>query len=254
MSSTPELQYRKWLPYWAVFQADMHQTIHTWAYRSWLVISLMVLAGFFTYKVGAYKEAGIIQPGSAFMLQTMRYTILGCFTLVVVLTAGCISSERGTLADSVLSRGISRYQYFLGKLHARIVTVLGTFLFLGIATIIGCRFFLHEDLSMLGSAVALTAICALLVTIVSCCVTVSAIFNSTAISIVSVWLLLLGVTLGLSYYPHVHLSPEVTLQALPHMIQGEYDPKNLLRLFAWAFGISGGVSLVGMGWFARRDI
>lgn len=252
--SVKEIEYRRWLPYWAVFQADMHQTIHTWAYRVWLVASLIVLAGFFTYKVGVYKEAGIIQPGSAFMLDAMRYTVLGCFTLVVVLTAGCISSERGSLADSVLSRGISRYQYFLGKLHARLATVLGTFLFLGIATILGCRFFLHEDLSISGSIIALIAICALLVTVVSCCVTVSAIFNSTAASIIIVWVLLFGVTIGLSYFPHVHLSPEVTLVALPHMIKGEYDIKNLGQLFLWAFGISGAISLIGMGWFAQRDI
>lgn len=252
--SVKEIEYRKWLPYWAVFQADMHQTIHTWTYRAWLAASLMVLAGFFTYKVGVYKEAGIIQPGSAFMLQAMRYTVLGCFTLVVVLTAGCISSERGTLADSVLSRGISRYQYFLGKLHARLTTVLGTFLFLGTATILGCRLFLHEDLSITGSMIALVVICALLVTVVTSCVTVSAIFNSTAVSILTVWTLLFGVSLGLSYFPHVHLSPEVTLQTLPHMIKGEYDIKNLGQLFLWAVGISGGISLVGMGWFAHRDI
>lgn len=75
-----------------------------------------------------------------FLLQSLRWTILGSMTLVVVLTTGCISSERGTLADSVLSRGISRYQYFLGKWHARLVTVIGTFLLLGSITIIGCIF------------------------------------------------------------------------------------------------------------------
>lgn len=133
-------QYRKWLPYWAVFQTDMQQTVHTWIYRLWLLASVLILAGFFTYRFGVYKETGIIQHGSLFFLQSLRWTILGSMTLVVVLTTGCISSERGTLADSVLSRGISRYQYFLGKWHARLVTVIGTFLLLGSITIIGCIF------------------------------------------------------------------------------------------------------------------
>ena len=53
---------------------------------------------------------------------------------------GSISSERGTLADSVLSRGISRYQYFLGKWHARLATVLGTFLVLGVVVLVGSFF------------------------------------------------------------------------------------------------------------------
>ena len=175
-------------------------------------------------------------------------------TLVVVLTTGCISSERGTLADSVLSRGISRYQYFLGKWHARLVTVIGTFLLLGSITIIGCIFFLHEDLSLKGCLIALAAICALLFTVVTCCVTVSAIINSTVLGIITVWVLLYGVTLGLSYFPSVHLSPEVTMQALPHMVKGEYDIQALGRLFIWTLGISLGISSFGMLWFARRDI
>ena len=46
---------------------------------------------------------------------------LGLYGTIVVLTAGSISAERGTVADSVLSRGISRYQYFMGKWHARLL-------------------------------------------------------------------------------------------------------------------------------------
>ena len=247
-------QYRKWLPYWAVFQTDMQQTVHTWIYRLWLLASILILAGFFTYRFGVYKETGIIQHGSLFFLQSLRWTILGSMTLVFVLTTGCISSERGTLADSVLSRGISRYQYFLGKWHARLVTVIGTFLLLGSITILGCIFFLHEDLSFKGCVIALIAICALLFTVVTCCVTVSAIINSTVLGIITVWVLLYGVTLGLSYFPSVHLSPEVTMQALPHMVKGEYDIQALGRLLIWTLGISLGISSFGMLWFARRDI
>ena len=51
------------------------------------------------------------------------------------------------MADSVLSRGISRYQYFLGKWHARLVTMLGTFFVLGLLMLTSALFLLHEDLS-----------------------------------------------------------------------------------------------------------
>ena len=68
--------------------------------------------------------------------------MLGSVTLIVVLTAGAISADRGTVADSVLSRGISRYQYFLGKWHARLAAVLGTYLALGVTALVSSLFLL----------------------------------------------------------------------------------------------------------------
>ena len=59
------------------------------------------------------------------------------------------------MADSVLSRGISRYQYFLGKWHARMATVLGTYFVLSLLAMAGSLIFVHEDVTPDGSLVAL---------------------------------------------------------------------------------------------------
>src|SRR3954463_3667173 len=95
----------------------------------------------------------------------LRWTILGSIALIVVLTAGSISGERGTMADSILSRGISRYQYFLGKLHARLVAVLGTFFILGLISLIASNLLLHEDLTLIGGLVALATVAIILAAI-----------------------------------------------------------------------------------------
>src|SRR5262245_18164581 len=117
----------RWLPYWAVFQADMHQTVRSWVYRIWMLVSVLAAVGYLLYRFGLAHEAGIVQPASVLMGDLLGWTLLGSVTLIVVLTASSISSERGTMADSVLSRGISRHQYFLGKWHSRLATVLATF-------------------------------------------------------------------------------------------------------------------------------
>src|SRR5262249_6830260 len=64
----------------------------------------------------------------------------------------------GTMADSILSRGISRYQYFLAKLHARLVSVIGTFFLLGVLMLVGIFFFLQYDLSLVGCLIALLSV------------------------------------------------------------------------------------------------
>src|SRR5262249_12226119 len=119
------VRINRWLPYWAVFQADVRQTLRSWVYRTWVLMSVLAAVGYLLYRVGVYREAGIIQPASVLVSDLLRWTVIGSVTLIIVLTVGSIASERGTLADSVLSRGISRYQYFMGKWHARLATVLG---------------------------------------------------------------------------------------------------------------------------------
>src|SRR5204862_4315334 len=131
-------------------------------------------AGFLLYNLGPYHTTGLVFPTSDYMNVLLRWTVLGSAGIIVALTAGAISSERGTMADSVLSRGISRYQYFLGKWHARLATVLGTFFVTGLFGLVGSYFFLHEDLSPGGSLMALVTIMALLATVTTCGVTVSA--------------------------------------------------------------------------------
>ena len=55
----------RWLPYWAVLQADMHQTLRSWVYRFWVLLSVLATVGYLLYRFGIYREAGIVQTGVA---------------------------------------------------------------------------------------------------------------------------------------------------------------------------------------------
>src|SRR5260370_38491246 len=118
------VRINRWLPYWAVFQADVHQTLRSWVYRTWVLMSLLAAVGYLLYRVGVYREAGIMQPASVLISDLLRWTVVGSVTLIIVLTVGSISSERGTMAGSLLSRAISRYQNFSCKWHGRLQPVL----------------------------------------------------------------------------------------------------------------------------------
>ncbi len=43
---------KRWLPYWAVFQADARQTVHSWVYRAWVLVSVLSAVGYLLYRVG----------------------------------------------------------------------------------------------------------------------------------------------------------------------------------------------------------
>jgi len=248
------IRYSRLLPYWAVFQADVQQTLRSWIYRVWVLVTVLATAGYLLYRLGPYREAGIIAPASEYVSHLLRWTMLVSVTLIVVLTAGTISSERGSMADSVLSRGISRYQYFLGKWHARLVTVVGTFLAMGAAALVATYFLLHEDLSLTGSAAALLMVAALLAAVSSWGVAVSAVSNSTVVGIAVVWIAVYGGGVVLSILPSSVPSPTGLLRILPHVLHGEFSWNAVGRLAGWSGAASGVAALIGLGYFARRDV
>ena len=245
---------KRLLPYWAVFQVDLRQTLRSWTYRTWVLAWVLAAVGYLLYRTGIQHEAGIIQEASRTISDVLRWTIVGSVTLIVVLTAGSISGERGTMADSILSRGISRYQYFLAKWHARLVGVLGTFFLMGAATLTASYFLLYEDLSPVGSLVALGMIASLLTLVITCGVTVSALCHSTLLGIAVLWLILYGAGVALSIMPASGFSPQLILERMPNVLRGLYSVPDLIRLTSWAAAVSVGVATFGLVVFARKDV
>jgi ABC-2 type transport system permease protein len=249
------LKINRFLPYWAVFQADVRQTLRSWVYRAWVLLCLLAAVGYLIYRFGAYREAGMLHPATHLMSDLLRWAVFGSITLIIVLTAGSITSERGTLADSILSRGISRYQYFLGKWHARLATMLGTFFAFGLVMLVGSLCLLHdENLSLIGCVVALGTVGALLATVITCGVTISAICNSTILGIAILWLVVYGAGFFLSLLPASYPSPDRALQSLPNILHNAYDTQLVNRVVVGALVASGLTALVGMVCFSRRDV
>src|SRR5260370_26334809 len=158
------------------------------------------------------------------------------------------------MADFVLGRGISRYQYFLGKWHARLATVLGTFLLVGLTAVLCSFFLLHEDLSFGGSLVALLTVAAFLGVVISGGVSASAVFNSTVLGIAVLWITLYGAGFALSLLPAHYPSPYRAISNLPVILRGQYSVYPLGRLIGWSALLSCGLAIVGLGYFSRRDV
>jgi ABC-2 type transport system permease protein len=252
---TAKVKINRFLPYWAVFQADLKQTLHSWIYRAWVVLSFGATLGYLLYRFGAKQVGGFVQPAPEMVGDILHWVVFGSITLIIVLTAGAICAERGTMADAVLSRGISRYQYFLGKLHARLLLVLGTYLAMCVVALAGGFLLLHSDaLTLHGSLVAILTVAAVLVIVVTGGVSVSAVSNNTVVSIAIVWLTLYGVAFALSLLPAHYPSPDRALERLPDILRGYYDLRRVNEFMLACLGVSFTISVVGMVLFSRRDV
>lgn len=242
------------LPYWAVFQTDLRQIMRNWVYRVWVLAALLAAFGYLVYRMGVHREAGLIQHASVVMSELLRWIVLGSVALIAALAVGSIAAERGTLADSVLSRGISRYQYFMAKWHARLFAVIGTFVGIGAVLELGSYFVLHENLSLRGSLMALAVISMLFTVVVTAGVALSAYINSPIVGMSVLWLVLYGAGVLMELLPKRYPTPDRILCQLPSILIGDFETSAMNELFVATMGISLVVGAIGLIGFGRRDV
>ncbi|HSQ56680.1 MAG TPA: ABC transporter permease [Gemmata sp.] len=261
MDATPPvvtLRFNRFLPYWAVLQTDLRQTLRSWVYRLWVLMTVTAAVGFLLYRVGLHKEAGIVQSAAVQCGDLFRILVVGSLALVVVLAVSAISAERGTVADSVLSRGISRHQYFLAKWHARLAVVLATFAVLAGAVLIAGYFLFKDDaesdLSLVGGLAAIVAVAAVLAVIVSWGVVIGALTNGTVLGITVFWLVLYGAGFLLTLVPEPWPSPDRELGRMKYILRGEFNAVLLGNLVVSSLVLSSAAAVVGLIGFTRRDV
>jgi ABC-2 type transport system permease protein len=253
-TASAQSRYIRWLPYWAVLQTDLRQTVRGWVWRTWVLASLASAVGYLLYRIGVYREAGIVQRASLLVGDLLRWTLFGSGLLVVVLTVGGVSAERGTLADSVLSRGISRYQYFLAKLHSRLFSVVVTFCVMTGGVLLASHFMMQADVSWDGSLVALAVLASIMTVVVTCGVAVGALTTNPVFGISLLWVVLWACGFLLSFLPKAYPTPDRVLTRLPQILQGVYDVDALGRMAAIGLAAAAVVALFGMIGFSRSDV
>lgn len=253
-SITVRVKYYRLLPYLAVLQTDLRQTPRNWVWRTWVFASLAAAALYLTHRFAIYREVKIVETVDKVIANLLHWSGLGTVTLIVAFTSGAIATERGTLADSILCRGISRYQYFLAKLHARLISVLTTF-FVLTGLVIGCAAFVFPGLvTPTGCAAALAAIAAILTAIVCCGVATSALCGSTVLSVSLLWVTLYTLGFALTFLPATYLTPDRLIDTLPKVLRGMFDRTEYWRLMQYTLGTAVVATLIGLIGFSRADV
>ena len=250
--STP--RFNPLLPYFAVFRTDLRQTFHSWLFRLWVIVVVIAAVGYGLYKFGIHREVGLVQSASeqtGVLLGTVGVLTLAFVSLMAV---HAICGERGTVADSILSRGISRRQYFAAKWHARTVVLLAAFAVLAAGVLTAYHYLLEPDLSFRGCVVGLAVAVAVLAAVIAWGVTVGAMANGTVIGATLFWLVLFGGLFLLSFLPAPFPTGSGMLSALRTTLRGHYDPTKVAQLIGVCLlvaSVGGGVGLVG---YSKKDV
>ena len=253
-NSTGKIRFNRLLPYWAVLQTDLRQTARSWVYRLWVLLTVTAAGGSILYKVGVHHEAGIVQAASERSGDLLRGLVAVSVGLIALLAVSGIAAERGTVADAVLSRGISRRQYFLAKWHARLAVVLVTFAALAGSVLAAHHFFLDPDLTLAGGLAAVGLIAAVLLGVTSWGVTIGALSHGTVTGITVFWVMLYGGLFVLSLLPEPYPTPDRIMSRMTLVLRGEYDPAIVWQVAVAGVVVSLLAATVGLIGFSRKDV
>lgn len=107
----------RFLPFYGVLAADLSAMAHSWLVRIWLAVSAFMALGAIAEAAKKGTEVQRLVP------ELLKVHLVVWSTMVIVLSAA-LPAERGPTADSILSRGVTRYAYLLGKYLSRLLTVV----------------------------------------------------------------------------------------------------------------------------------
>ena len=74
------VRFNKFLPHWAVFQTDLRQTLRSWVYRLWVLMTVLAATGLLLYKVGLHNSChGLreLRLGSSSEMMVNRFNKAG---------------------------------------------------------------------------------------------------------------------------------------------------------------------------------
>ncbi len=202
---------RGFMPFIAIFQADIESLFRNRITYAWLIAGVF-LNVLMVLNPGQATSA-IIPSGLSVYLQIWSLIIIGT-------TASTVSSEAGELADSIMSKSVKRQDYIFAKFASRIGYTTTVFLVITAVLVVTSLRLTENDFEIYGLIAAILVVLVAIIMLTSLGVTFSAFVSNSVISIVS--LLILWFSMN-NFFPLLDLellSPTTLINDMPDLIQG----------------------------------
>ncbi|MBI5961173.1 MAG: hypothetical protein HY866_20720 [Chloroflexi bacterium] len=232
----------------ALLEADLKTMTHSWVVRIW---GLLLIAQILITIPAAASEGT-----AAVSLSDLLGTFPLIWAIVVILiSAGAVSSEAGVVADSILSKAVTRYEYILAKLTSRLLAVIALYLASAITSAyLLSRYAVTSDLDTPGVVYSISLIGMLLVLLTSLAVAFSTFFDRSSVAIVITWILWIAAGAICALFKLENLSPVHILERLPDALSGDYSARaqwEALIGFTFASSVVIGAAIAH---YVRKDL
>jgi hypothetical protein len=231
----------------ALVEEDLNSLVRSWAVRIWL--GLMIAHMMIVVVSSAYE--GTAADSLAGLLATFPL-IWSIF--VIINSAGAVSSEAGVVADSILSKAVTRYDYILAKLASRLLMVIGLYTTIALSGAYLISRYASGPLPRTGTAWGILLIGMTLVLLTTISVALSTLFNRTMVALVVAWALWYAASGITALFKVSYLSPIHIADRLPVILLGQYDAVHPWRILIGFTALSAVVVAGAVIHFAHKDL
>lgn len=158
------------------------------------------------------------------------------------------------MADSILSKAVTRYDYILAKMTARLMMVIGLYLVITLPAAYLVSRYGQGSLDAGGTAWGIALIGMTLVLLTTLSVAFSTFFNRTLVALIVVWFLWYSAGGIAALFQVNDLSPLHIVDSLPNLLVGNYVAADQWRSLLGFAAVSAGVITLAVVHFAHKDL
>lgn len=206
------------MPFWAILEHEFRSLSSSWLVRLWLggtaLLTLLVMASRWRDLPAAPLIATLLVP----------YLIFPWFLVVMLLGISPVTGSRlESLADGILSRPVTRYEYLIAAWAARVAVVLLVFLLVMLPASVIAKFAQRpvpaDEVTLYGLAATLCATAMVLAFLVSLGFLVGTLVRRSLMAAALLIFVWLPVNLVLHTFSLEEFSPISLNQALPTLLR-----------------------------------
>lgn len=235
--------------YLALLRIDLEQLWRSWLVRGWVL--LLVLPALFLVVVAANEHESASETLAAYITAVLAPL---SWLAISILSASAVNSESHVIADSFLSRSVTRSTYIWAKITSRLCVFLTVYFVVTIPLSYLMTRYAIGDTSTEGIVGGLLMVSTLFVFLATFGIALSTIFRNVQFAIVSVLLVALLSGMALQFLGLNWMSATAVLSELPETFRGETPVWEQVRvLFAFS-ALAIAMTMTGVWHFRRKDI
>jgi len=233
----------------AILRYDADQLGRSWLVRIW--VALLVAPAIFVVIVAASEDELASETLAAYVAAV--YTPLSAIA-VSVLAVGAVSGEAAMIADSILSKSVTRTEYLSAKIVARLGITLGVHIAVMVPFAYLVVRYAAPDTSAGGVTVGLLMVASLLAFLASMGIMLSTVSRNVLLEVL---LLLVGIVISgvvLQFIGLTWMSATAVLNELPATFRGETPIWDEVRALGVFLILSATAIFSSLWLFRRKDL
>ncbi|MBM3138899.1 MAG: hypothetical protein FJZ92_01485 [Chloroflexi bacterium] len=233
----------------AILRYDVEQLTRSWVTRVWIL--LLVVPALFLVAVAANEKELASETMAAYIAAVLApFSALA----VAVIASSAVSGEASIIADSIMSRSVTRTEYISAKIIARMGFTLAVYLAVMIPFAYLIIRYAAADTSIAGVVAGVLMVALLLAFLAAFGLTMSTLLSNVLMAVLAVLLVIVLSGVVLQFLGLTWMSTTAVIEALPRTFRGQSSSWDVARVIVVFPSLTAASLFTSIWVFRRKDL